>query len=182
MVVNRAELAIAYGMLGDAETSLRYGHNAIAEAKRRDFYQSYANAGLAYVYLLMGELTNARKVLAGGRKNPDYSPGDPSAFVFTSFVESEVCLREKNFDAAIAKINETIDTNQRIGLIYYQPTLLRIKGDCLQSIGQPEEASEVLNEAQIIGTNFGHLISSPQARNGDGWIDSAADHDVGMRR
>lgn len=147
-VITRADLAAVYGGLGAFERGLETARQALTSAETHlPGLRPYALAKVAQLHLWQGQFIEAEAVIEQGKKDPNREI-IPFNFQSVILAETELILRQGDYDRALAATDKLLANLHQFGLRVCIPEVLYLWGKFLKGMGETGAACNTLLEAR----------------------------------
>lgn len=149
LIGTRADLAWNYGTLGVPQRGLELAQLALVNAEAHyPHWGSWAQAVLAHLHLLMGDLDAAEKMARAGRQS--LKPGSLQLLgpILLSLAEGELALAQGKHSDALAVMNDLLTYLREGETRLFLPDALHLKSQVLLALGQEAVAHETLDQAR----------------------------------
>ncbi len=147
LIGTRADLAFAYGNVGAVERGLELAQQASVAANQFPLLRPWAQAMLARLYLLQGDVARARRALTDSHAGL-IQEGSLLSPVHVGLAEGEFALATHDYRRAVQTMDELLALLHKVNFQPWITDALYLKGQALLAQRESDHAQEILTAAR----------------------------------
>ncbi len=149
-IATRADLGLAFGMLGDVERGIALAESGAAQAQQRlPGFRSWPLACLARLHRLAGNIEAAAKIISAIYDSALKEDLATPVANHIQLAAAEVAVARQDYDRARAVLDEMLARLERTGLRAHRSDALLLKGRVLLAQTEIAQAQDTLRRARL---------------------------------